>query len=124
MEDSRTGRKVPKPGAGRPPGKKKKGRGPPRRQTENGERSYSELSGQEKLQYHREAAKVSKGYTTSTDQDQTPSNLDDVVLVRGRGRPPNDSDIGAMDDEALKVSWQGSSTDRSTTGCQCRLEEG
>ena len=74
MEDSRTGRNLPKPGAGRPPGKKKK-RGTPRRQNENGEKGFSELTGQEKLQYHREAARVAKGYSSSsTDHDQTPSN--------------------------------------------------
>ena len=111
MGGSRSGRNLCKSGAGRPPGKKKDGRGRQPRESPIGQKAYSQLSGEEKLLYHQQAAKQSKGYISApppASQDEPPLNHDDVVEVggrgrgRGRGRPPNDSDAGAMDGEALR----------------------
>ena len=109
MGGKRSGRKVPKTGAGRKLGRKKDGRGRcVSQQKDHGETPYSELSADDKLLYHRKAACVSKGYLPTEAAAEAPSPSDQeassIVLpeVRGRGRPPKDFEIGAMDPDTLR----------------------
>ena len=108
-----SGRNQRKPGAGRKPGKKKDGRGRPVLQEKNREPPYSKLSREEKLLYHRQKARESKGYLPATlpppppapsTHGTTTSETAPAIASEKerRGRPPLNSEDGAMDETALK----------------------
>ena len=66
---SRSGRHLSKAGAGRPPDKKKDGRERHPRKLQTGQKTpYSQLSDEEKLLYHQQAARHSKGYMSAPPQ--------------------------------------------------------